>query len=365
MKITGFRFGRLRVPLRTPFKTIGRTAEATDDLVVMVDTDEGLVGYGSAVASAKLTGETHGSMIHAICHHIAPTVLGQDAENISFLTRRVRTAIRSNSSAKAAVDIALYDLFGQRHGVSTYRLLGGGVPSLVTDITISIDYIDKMVTDAQEAIDRGFEALRIEVGKDPGVDIERVKAVFAAIAGRAVLRLDAGQGWTPKHAVLVICQLEEAGVQLDTIEYPVKGGDIAGLQFVTERVEAPVVACVGDEGVIGATEIIQRRAADIITFGLLKSGGITPAVQICDLAAIHGVECMLGCLLEGGISSAAAAHLAVSRSDVITRVDLDGPSLGRFNPVESNVCFLDAEITINPTPGLGITAVHGLEPVPA
>jgi L-alanine-DL-glutamate epimerase-like enolase superfamily enzyme len=88
-------------------------------------------------------------------------------------------------------------------------------------------------------------------------------------------------------------------------------------------------------------------------------------VRIADLAATYGVECMIGCMLEGAISVAAAAHLAVARADVITRVDLDGPTLGRFNPVESNVCFADSEITIGDAPGLGITKVHGLEPIDA
>jgi len=74
---------------------------------------------------------------------------------------------------------------------------------------------------------------------------------------------------------------------------------------------------------------------------------------------------MIGCMLEGAISVAAAAHLAVARSEVITRVDLDGPSLGRFNPVDSNVCFNDAEITIGDSPGLGIKAVQGLETLDA
>jgi L-alanine-DL-glutamate epimerase-like enolase superfamily enzyme len=95
----------------------------------------------------------------------------------------------------------------------------------------------------------------------------------------------------------------------------------------------------------------------------MKTGGITNAVRIIDLAGSYGVECMIGCMLEGAISVAAAAHLAVAKASVVTRVDLDGPSLGRFNPVESNVRFADADITIGDTPGLGITAVHGLETI--
>jgi L-alanine-DL-glutamate epimerase-like enolase superfamily enzyme len=137
------------------------------------------------------------------------------------------------------------------------------------------------------------------------------------------------------------------------------------MQYVTERIDTPVVA---DESVMGITnvaEIIQRRAADIINIKLMKTGGVTTALRIADLASTYGVECMIGCMLEGAISVAAAVHVAVARADVITRVDLDGPLLGRFNPVESNVCFADAEITIGDAPGLGIATVDGLEPIDA
>ncbi|MFM7185365.1 MAG: dipeptide epimerase [Planctomycetota bacterium] len=365
MIITGFRFARLRVPLKTPFKTSTRSVDEIDDIVVMIDTDDGHVGYGSAAATARITGDTHGGILDAIQGHLAPLLIGEDCENLMLLTGRVRGALKRNTSAKAAVDIALHDLFGQRYAAPIYKLLGGGDPSITTDVTISVDYIDKMVADAVAAVDRGFEALKLKVGKDPGVDVERVKAVHAAIAGRAVIRLDANQGWTPKQAVRALHQLEDAGVRLDIVEQPVRSWDLAGMLFVTERIDAPVVADESVTGVTGVAEIIQRRAADIINIKLMKTGGITTALRIADLAATYGVECMIGCMLEGAISVAAAAHLAVARSEVITRVDLDGPSLGRFNPVDSNVCFNDAEITIGDSPGLGIKAVQGLETLDA
>ena len=92
-------------------------------------------------------------------------------------------------------------------------MLGGGDPVITTDITISVDYIDKMVADSVAAVDRGFESLKIKVGKDIGVDIERVKAIYAAVEGRALLRLDANQGWTAKQAVYALQTLEDAGVR--------------------------------------------------------------------------------------------------------------------------------------------------------
>src|SRR5690606_31190678 len=140
----------------------------------------------------------------------------------------------------------------------------GGDPLITTDITISVDYIDKMVADSLAAVDRGFESLKIKVGKDIGVDIERVKAVYAAVEGRALLRLDVNQGWTAKQAVYALQTLEDAAVDLAVVEQPVKGQDLEGKRYVTERVHAAIMA---DESVFGPTqvvELIRMRAADII-----------------------------------------------------------------------------------------------------
>ena len=248
MKITEIRFGMLRVPLKTPFKTALRSVEQVEDVVVMVHTDSGHVGYGSAPATAVITGDTHGSIVEAVRQYIAPRLIGQEIANLNHLTNLVQGAMEKNTSAKAAVEIALYDLWGQLYRAPIYQLLGGGDPAITTDITISVDYIDKMVADSINAVERGFSALKIKVGKDIGLDIERVKAIHAAVEGRALLRLDANQGWTAKQAVYAMHALEDAGVLLELLEQPVKAADIEGLKYVTERVHTPVMA---DESVFG------------------------------------------------------------------------------------------------------------------
>ena len=364
MKITQVRLGMLRVPLKTPFKTALRTVDTVEDIVVSVHTDTGHVGYGEAPATAPITGDTHGSIIEAIRKHITPRLLGEEIANLNRITRIVQTALERNTSAKAAVEIAVYDLWGQLYGAPLYQMLGGGEPVITTDITISVDHIDKMVADSVAAVGRGFESLKIKVGKDIGVDIERVKAIHAAVEGRALLRLDANQGWTAKQAVHAMHVLENAGVHLELLEQPVKAQDIGGLKYVTDRVQTPVMA---DESVFGPLQVIdliERRAADIINIKLMKTGGISNAVRIADIAALYGVQCMIGCMIETSISVAAAAHLAVAKSDVITKVDLDGPSLAQFDPVDGGVTFNESEISISDAPGLGIREIRGLEPLP-
>lgn len=364
MKITDIRLGMLRVPLKTPFKTALRTVETVEDVVVLVHTDSGHVGYGEAPATAPITGDTHGSIVAAIESFIAPRLIGEDVANLNRLTGLIQGALERNSSAKAAVEIAIYDLWAQLYGAPLYRMLGGGEPAIRTDITISVDAIDKMVADALSALARGFTALKIKVGKDIGVDIERVKAIHAAVDGRALLRLDANQGWTPKQAVYAMRTLEDAGVALELLEQPVKAWDIDGLKYVTERVNTPVMA---DESVFAPAQVfdlIQRRAADIINIKLMKTGGLSNAIRIADIAALYGVECMIGCMLESSISVAAAVHLAVAKADIITMVDLDGPSLGLFDPVDGGVIFNESQITITDAPGLGIREIRGLGLLP-
>jgi o-succinylbenzoate synthase len=363
MKITDIRFGMLRVPLKTPFKTALRTVDAVEDIVVMIDTDSGHVGYGEAPATAVITGDTHGSIIEAIRHYISPRLVGADVADLNRITQSVQSSMEKNSSAKAAVEIAVYDLWGQLYGAPLYRLLGGGDPVITTDITISVDYIDKMVADSLAAVERGFESLKIKVGKDIGLDIERVKAIYAAVEGRALLRLDANQGWTAKQAVYALQTLEDAGVRLELVEQPVKAQDLDGMKYVTERVHTPIMA---DESVFGPTEVVElirMRAADIINIKLMKTGGISNAIRIADIAAMYQVECMIGCMLESSISVAAAVHVAVAKANAITKIDLDGPSLGAFNPVDGGVVFNESEITVTDAPGLGIREIRGLEPI--
>ena len=113
--------------------------------------------------------------------------------------------------------------------------------------------------------------------------------------------------------------LEDAGVVLELLEQPVKAADISGLKYVTDRVNTPVMA---DESVFSPSQVmdlIQQRAADIINIKLMKTGGLSNAIRIADIAGIYSVPCMIGCMIESSISVAAAVHLAVAKSDVITR----------------------------------------------
>lgn len=357
MKITEVRIGRISVPLRVPFKTALRRVDSVEDVIVELHTDTGAVGYGEAPPTGVITGDTTGAIIGALKDHIIKTIIGRDVDDFEALTDSVQKCIIHNSSAKAAVDMALWDLYGQLYNIPVYKLLGGSKDKIVTDITISVNSPEEMARDAITAINRGYDTLKVKVGVNPKLDVERLSAIRNAIGARAKLRIDANQAWKPQEAVRILNQMQEQGLDIELVEQPVIAHDIEGLKYVTERSYVPVLA---DESVfspLDAMKIIQSGAADLINIKLMKCGGITPALKIADAASIMGVECMLGCMLEAKVSVNAAVHVACARS-IITKIDLDGPVLCSEDPIIGGSIFDEKDITVSKAPGLGIKGIE-------
>ena len=365
MKILRAELAMLRIPLRTPFRTALRTVDRVEDVVLQLHADDGRVGYGSAPATPQITGDTHASIIADLRERLLPRLLGRELADLPALLAELQARASTGVSARAATEVALHDLAAQAAGLPLFRFLGGTKLVLATDLTISVDALPKMLADVREAMARGFTSLKVKLGKDADEDIERVRAISRAANGRASLRLDANQGWSAEQAIRVMSALESEGVQAELLEQPVGARDIDGLARVAAAIRTPVMA---DESVFGPAEvegIASRRAARILNIKLVKAAGIGPALGIAQAARAHRLECMMGCMLEGPIGVAAAAHVAAACADVVTRVDLDGPSLCRFDPVVSNVSFDGPTIRLGEAPGLGITSVRGLEPIDA
>lgn len=355
MKITDIRLGHLSIPLRTPFKTAVRTVTHVEDVLVKICTDQGAVGCGSAAPAPLITGDTEGSIMAAIEGPLKKHLVGRAIEDFEGVKMQLPGLPGVNNGARAAVDIALYDLYGQLHGLPVYKLMGGTTKGLITDITISLNEPAEMVRDSLDAVRRGFTILKVKVGSHPGKDMERLKAIRAAVGNTVILRLDANQGWTPEEAVSIIERMEE-DIGIELVEQPVKGRDLEGLKFVTDRVAVPVVADESAFSLRDVADIIRMRAADMINIKLMKTGGLYHALHICDLAHNAGMECMVGCMMESRISVTAAAHLACARS-IITAIDLDPPLLCSEDPVEGGAQYDNALITLPDDPGFGFIHV--------
>ena len=134
MKISNIYTRQIRIPLRTPFKTALRTVEHVHDVLVIIETDSGQAGFGEAPPTAVITGETIGSIEAALKECIAPALIGLDIEQMDTIMSRLDHCMVKNTSAKAAADMAVWDLFAKSCGKPLYQVLGGARKELETGL---------------------------------------------------------------------------------------------------------------------------------------------------------------------------------------------------------------------------------------
>ncbi|MFT7824108.1 MAG: dipeptide epimerase [Sulfurimonas sp.] len=354
MKIVDIRTALLSAPLKTSFITSLRRVDTLEDLVVIIECDDGTVGYGEGAPTPVITGETIETMKGAI-GYLKPFIIGKELSELDAILKNIHSKLLHNTTAKSALEIALFDLQAKAEKLPLYRLLGGTKRAFKTDITISMDRTEKMIADALHAVSIGYDTLKVKIGDDPVKDAERIIAIYEALPKNITLRLDANQGWEAYEAITLLQKVESHGIIAEFIEQPVKADDIAGLKQIRENVKTPVLA---DESIFSlsdAKRLLALDAVDYINIKLDKCGGISKALELADLCAEYDVKCMLGCMLEGPIAIAGALHVASARTGTITMIDLDGAALLAENPTEGNILFEESRLVLSAETGLGVT----------
>ncbi len=355
MKIVDIKTQIVKAPLKKPFKTALRRVDSLEDIVVTIYTESGLIGYGEGGATAVITGDIISSMVGAI-EYIKPMLIGKSIENFNSLLHIIEHSIVHNSTVKSMLEIALYDLKAQSLKLPLYRYLGGTKTSFTTDITISLNSIDEMLQESQNAIDLGYNILKIKVGKSILEDFEIIKSIAQTFPD-ITLRVDANQAWSPKETLYILKNLEKLDIYPELIEQPVKANDFRGMKYIRDRSIIPILA---DEAVFSpkqAIEILELEACDYINIKLAKCGGVSNGLKIADIAELYGVKCMIGCMLEGAVSISAGVHLASARERTITMLDLDGVNLLAYNPIIGGAEFNNSKIELNSSYGLGISEI--------
>ncbi|MCL1936252.1 MAG: dipeptide epimerase [Defluviitaleaceae bacterium] len=357
MIIKSIEIKKVNIPLIKPFKTAKRIATHTKSIIVIIKTDTEHIGYGEAASTPVITGETLDSCFYAIKNYIMPAILNLNIANIEEIIGNIQNSILHNTSAKAAVDMAIYDLYAKFYNVPLYQILGGSKKVLKTDITISIDSIENMIDESLKYANLGYDTLKIKVGTDCVDDFEKIKKISEAIGKHISLRIDANQGWTAKDAVRIIKKIEDLELNINFIEQPVHYKDYKGMAYVTKNTYLPICA---DESVFSARDtidILEMRAADIINIKLMKSAGIYNALQICKTAKIYGIECMVGCMLETNVGATFAANFAASQSNV-KFIDIDTPMFYKKQCAIGGISTDKNEIMLQNEIGSGIIDIN-------
>ena len=356
MKIIDYDIYQREIKLDRPFKTALRSVDRAKELVFELKT-EAAVGIGAAPPTEVITGDNLPGIQATLENQIWPILKGQEAEDLNYLLNKISSSAVNNTSAKAAAEIALFDLVARLNQTPLWKFLGGRKRDLVTDMTISVDRPEIMAEDAKKAVAKGFATLKLKVGVGPDVDLARVKAVREAVGEEIKLRLDANQGWTANQAINTIKKLEAAELDIELVEQPVPAYDFKGLKEVKENVLIPIMA---DESLFSlkdAVKLLEMQACDYLNIKLMKTGGISTALAIANLAQSYGIECMLGSMLESRISVTAAAVVAAAAEN-ITRLDLDAPILIGDDGVEGGLNYNNNRLVLPEGPGLDIGVIN-------
>lgn len=351
MKITSIQVNVVHLPFKQPFKIAYETYKVMPALILKVETDEGIVGYGEAVPDHHVTGETLESTFSTIKHYLGPVVLGENPFNIERIHDKMDSVLQFAPTAKAAIDIACYDLMGKVAKQPIYNFLGGAFyKSLTITHVIGMGDIKQTINEAIIATEQGYSDLKIKVGNAPQDDVQLILEIRKAVGPKVRLRLDANQGW--KHTSTALQALKELEqYDIDWVEQPIIAENRKGLAELRQKTSIPIMA---DEGIHGREhlrELITLNAVDMVNIKLMKCGGIYPALQLVHQAEMAGITCIIGSMIESSISTAAAAHLALSKKNIVAN-ELGSPLI--FSKDIAPMSYKKNQLFVPYQPGLGL-----------
>lgn len=318
--------------------TIARSSHDVEPCVILELEHDGITGYGEAAPSERY-GENAPTVVDFLKH--VDLSRFDDPSQLDEILSYVDAVAPRNTSAKAAVDIALHDWIGKKLGIPLWKMWGlQKERTPVTSFTIGIDsltMIEKKVKEAER-----YPILKVKVGVTNDEEIIRT---IRKVTDK-VIRVDANEGWKSKEQARdKILWLEEQAVEF--IEQPMPAHDLDGTAWVRGQVHIPLIA---DENVTTLFDVPHLQGAfDGINIKLMKSTGLREAMRMIHTAKAMKMKIMLGCMIESSVAISAAAQL----SPMADYADLDGNVLITNDPF-SGVTLSEGKLVLNEKPGLGV-----------
>ncbi len=319
---------------------------------------DGTVGYGEAstLGGPRWSEESVEAIKANIDTYIAPSVLGGSALAFELNAQRMKKAVSRNSSARAAVEGALYDAAGKALDLSASAFLGGAVRDRIEVLwALASGDADQEIEEAKAKLAaREHRRFKIKLGfYEPREDMVRLRKIMSSMPEGTEMVVDVNQGWSEATAIRYLPELAEMNIAL--IEQPLRPGQLAATARVATRSPIPIMT---DEAAFSSEELVQNAMAasgSVYSLKLVKSGGLQELKRTAGIASAFGMELYGGCLLESGIG--AAAHMAVFST--LPRLEWGcehfGPRILREDLISSGLTFRDFHIHVPDGPGLGIT----------
>jgi len=344
------------IPVRRPHTMSFATLEAVNFVFVRIETRDGLIGWGEAACLGGPTWseESAESIAATLDRYVIPWLRGRDARELESLRLEMAKRVQGNPFARAAVEMALWDLNGRALGVPVHRLLGGRVRDRVPlSWSLAVANGDAEIAEAREKVAKGHRIFKIKTAAHPVAhDVERVRRLREAVGPAVSLRVDANQGWDRATALQAIRALEP--YRLDFVEQPVPRWDGDGMAEIARAVTVPVMADESCCSTHDALAIARRGGVSILALKLTKSAGILNTMAIARIAEAAGMSCYVGCMIETSLGTAAYLQVALAAAPVTWGCELFGPLLLKGDVTRQPVQYADGAILALDGPGLGV-----------
>ena len=325
-------------------------------VIVRVHTDEGVVGLGEVSCTPIWSGEDQVTAKHFIDDLLTSQLVGTSPLEIERISKTMNQHLAGNAFTKAAIEMACWDIMGRIAGLPLYRLWGGPVREKIPiKFSISASAPQDSARLADWAVQQGFRAMKVKVGTNPDLDVQRFKAVREAIGPEIFLGADANGGWSVQDAIWAIKRMLPLGLAF--IEQPVAAGNHNSLAQVRTMTGAAVLADESVETAEDAYQLARDRAVDAVSAYVGKGGGLSMVRRIASVAAAANLGCTLGSNLELGVATAAMIHLAASTSDLTCEQyppDILGPLYYEADVLLKPLDLSGGYAQLPAGPGLGI-----------
>ncbi|MBB5606636.1 MULTISPECIES: muconate/chloromuconate family cycloisomerase [unclassified Janthinobacterium] len=345
------------VPTIRPHKLSVATMHTQTLVLVQLQCADGIVGWGEATTIGGLSyGEESPESIKTnIDTHIAPLLVGMEASQVARAMAKVRKVIQGNRFAKCAIETALLDAQARRLNVPLSELLGGRVrDALPVAWTLASGDTQRDIAEAEKMLDlRRHRIFKLKIGlREVMDDVAHVLEIKRALGERASVRVDVNQAWSEMDAVRGIAALEAGGV--DLIEQPVKASNRAALARLTQRFDVAIMADEALHGPDDALALARGDCADVYAVKITQSGGLMPALEVATVARLAGIGLYGGTMLEGGVGTAATAHLCSTFAELAWGTELFGPLLLTQEVLREPLVYRDFMLQVPTGPGLGV-----------
>ncbi|GAA0529056.1 muconate cycloisomerase [Saccharopolyspora subtropica] len=353
MKITQVEAIPFAIPYRKPLRFASGEVHTAEHVLVRVHTDEGIVGVAEAPPRPFTYGETQESIVAAIRKLFAPEVVGTSPLEREVVHARLRRTV-GNPTAKAALDMALWDVIGKSFGVPVTDLLGGYTDRMRVSHMVGFAPPEQMVAEAQRMrAEHGITTFKVKVGRQPyTVDVEACRALRAGLGDDVELYVDGNRGWSASDSVRALREMADLGLTLAEELCP--ADDVLGRRWLVQRSDIPLVA---DESATRPAEVTRELLAGAATAISIKTArtGFTTSQRVLFQCEGMGVEVVVGNQIDGQIGTlcsvafGAAYELTSRRAGELSNfLDMSDDLLAE--PIR----ITDGTVQVRQQPGIGI-----------